>query len=210
MVSRRRVFLTEGHDNRRRRHIGPGTGRVPVRHSEIGGRLGSYLQQKQSVVRGSAKQVAGAQAIVLAENRGMAVAHMTQLRAKARLSGVYFRWSRTPWCARAVVDTPFASLADRMVGPAAYALVPTRGRGESAERLRQEPREVLITGAPCRARYVRRRTSRRWRRCHTREELIGKLLGTMQAPMAKARTHLSEVRGVRAHARPASATRTGA
>ena len=49
------------------------------------------LQEKQAVVAEVAKQVAGAQAIVMAENRGMPVADMTQLRAKARASGVYFR-----------------------------------------------------------------------------------------------------------------------
>src|SRR5512134_3278691 len=49
------------------------------------------LQEKQAVVAEVAKQVAGAQAIVMAENRGMAVADMTKLRAKARESGVYFR-----------------------------------------------------------------------------------------------------------------------
>ena len=48
--------------------------------------MGLTLEQKQTVVAEVAKQVAGAQAIVLAENRGMAVAAMTQLRAKARAS----------------------------------------------------------------------------------------------------------------------------
>ena len=38
------------------------------------------LQEKQAVVAEVAKQVAGAQAIVMAENRGMPVAAMTQLR----------------------------------------------------------------------------------------------------------------------------------
>jgi ribosomal protein L10 len=36
-------------------------------------------------------RVAGAQAIILAHNRGLPVAAMTQLRAKARASGVYFK-----------------------------------------------------------------------------------------------------------------------
>ena len=44
------------------------------------------LEQKQAVVAEVAKEVAGAKAIVMAENRGMAVADMTKLRAKARAS----------------------------------------------------------------------------------------------------------------------------
>ena len=82
------------------------------------------LQEKQAVVAEVAKQVAGAQAIVMAENRGMAVAAMTQLRAKARASGVYFRVVKNTLVRRAVVDTPFAPLAVKMVGPLAYGIGP--------------------------------------------------------------------------------------
>ena len=82
------------------------------------------LEQKQAVVAEVAKQVAGAQAIVMAENRGMPVADMTQLRAKARASGVYFRVVKNTLVRRAVADTPFAPLADKMVGPLAYGIGP--------------------------------------------------------------------------------------
>src|SRR6187402_2914231 len=82
------------------------------------------LQEKQAVVAEVAKQVAGAQAIVMVENRGMPVAAMTQLRAKARASGVYFRVVKNTLVRRAVADTPFASLADKMVGPLAYGIGP--------------------------------------------------------------------------------------
>ena len=50
--------------------------------------MGLNLEQKQAVVAEVAKQVAGAQAIVMAQNRGMPVADMIVLRAKARASGV--------------------------------------------------------------------------------------------------------------------------
>ena len=60
----------------------------------------------------------------MAENRGMPVADMTQLRAKARASGVYFRVVKNTLVRRAVADTPFASLAEKMVGPLAYGIGP--------------------------------------------------------------------------------------
>jgi len=84
--------------------------------------LSLNLEQKQAVVAEVAKVVAGAQAIVLAENRGLPVAAMTQLRAKARTSGVYFRVVKNTLVRRAVAETPFAPLADRMVGPLAYGI----------------------------------------------------------------------------------------
>ena len=64
------------------------------------------LEQKQAVVAEVAKQVSGAQAIVMVENRGMAVADMTRLRAKARASGVYFRVVKNTLVRRAVAETP--------------------------------------------------------------------------------------------------------
>ena len=69
------------------------------------------LEQKQAVVAEVAKQVAGAQAIVMAENRGMAVADITRLRAKARACGVYLRVVKNTLVRRAVEKTPFAALA---------------------------------------------------------------------------------------------------
>src|SRR5215211_4176194 len=80
------------------------------------------LQEKQAVVAEVAAQVSGAQAIVMVENRGMPVAAMTQLRAKARASGIYFRVMKNTLVRRAVADTPFASLADKMVGPLTYGM----------------------------------------------------------------------------------------
>src|SRR5947209_6638234 len=84
--------------------------------------LSLNLEQKQAVVAEVAQQVAGAQAIVMAENRGLPVADMTKLRANARASGVYFRVVKNTLVRRAVVDTPFAPLADKMVGPLAYGI----------------------------------------------------------------------------------------
>src|SRR5512132_701176 len=82
------------------------------------------LEQKQAVVAEVSKEVAGAQAIVMAENRGLPVAAMTQLRAKARASGVYFRVVKNTLVRRAVAETEFAPLADKMVGPLAYGIGP--------------------------------------------------------------------------------------
>jgi len=71
--------------------------------------LGLNLEQKQAVVAEVAKVVAGAQAIIMVENRGMPVADMTQLRAKARASGVYLgteedRWDDLAGDVRAAAD----------------------------------------------------------------------------------------------------------
>ena len=158
--------------------------------------MGLNLQQKQSVVAEVAKQVAGAQAIVLAENRGMAVAHMTQLRAKARASGVYFRVVKNTLVRRAVVDTPFASLADRMVGPLAYGIGPDPvAVAKVLNDFAKSNEKFVITGGAVPGQVMSAKDVSALASLPSRDELIGKLLGTMQAPMAKLVRTLNEVPG---------------
>ncbi|EQD72836.1 50S ribosomal protein L10, partial [mine drainage metagenome] len=80
------------------------------------------LEEKKAVVAEVTGQVTEAQAIILAEYRGMAVSDMTVLRAKARAAGVYFRVLKNTLVRRAIADTPFAGLADQMVGPLVYGI----------------------------------------------------------------------------------------
>ena len=80
------------------------------------------LTEKKAVVAEVSAQVAQAQAIVLAEYRGIGVADMTVLRADARKSGVYLRVLKNTLVRRAVEGTPFAVLADSMVGPLVFGI----------------------------------------------------------------------------------------
>ena len=80
------------------------------------------LTEKKAVVAEVAEQVSNAQAIVLAEYRGIGVANMTVLRAQARKSGVYLRVLKNTLVRRAVEGTPFAALADDMVGPLVFGI----------------------------------------------------------------------------------------
>ena len=76
------------------------------------------LTEKKEVVAEVSAQVANAQAIVLAEYRGMGVSDMTVLRAEARKSGVFLRVLKNTLVRR----TPFSGLADQMVGPLVFGI----------------------------------------------------------------------------------------
>ena len=80
------------------------------------------IEDKKAVVAEIAAEVAGAQTIVIAEYRGIEVASMTRLRKQARESGVYLRVLKNTLARRAVQGTPFAELADKMVGPLVYGI----------------------------------------------------------------------------------------
>ena len=152
------------------------------------------LQQKEAVVAEVAKQVAGAQAIVLAENRGMAVADMTKLRASARASGVYFRVVKNTLVRRAVAETPFAKLADQMSGPLAYGISDDPVAAAKVLHAYAKGNDKLVIKGGAMPNYVM--TGKEVGSLATmpgREELLAQLLGTMQAPIAKFVQTLNEV-----------------
>ena len=84
--------------------------------------MGLNLDDKKAVVAEVSAQVANAQTIAVAEYRGIAVGDLTVLRAKARESGVYLRVLKNTLVRRAIADTPFAGLADQLVGPLIYSV----------------------------------------------------------------------------------------
>lgn len=80
------------------------------------------LSEKKEVVAEVSAQVAEAQAIVLAEYRGIGVSDMTSLRAEARKAGVYLRVLKNTLVRRAVDGTPFSGLSEAMVGPLVFGI----------------------------------------------------------------------------------------
>ena len=158
--------------------------------------MGLNLEQKQTVVAEVAKEVAGAQAIVLAENRGMAVAAMTQLRAKARASGVYFKVVKNTLVRRAVADTPFASLADKMVGPLAYGIgADPVAVAKVLNDFAKGNEKFVIAGGAMPGQLMSAKEISALASLPSREELIARLLGTMQAPIVKLVRTMNEVPG---------------
>ena len=152
------------------------------------------LEQKQAVVAEVAKQVAGAKAIVMAENRGLPVADMTQLRAKARASGVYFRVVKNTLVRRAVADTPYAPLADKMVGPLAYGMGPDPvAVAKVLSDFAKGHEKLVITGGAMPGQVMSAKEITALATLPSREELLAKLVGTMQAPIAKFVRTLNEV-----------------
>src|SRR5690554_6501824 len=79
-------------------------------------------QEKAVVVEEVVAQMANAQSIVVAEYRGLDVASVTELRQKARESGVYLRVLKNTLARRAIADTPFERLSDQLVGPLLYGI----------------------------------------------------------------------------------------
>jgi len=159
--------------------------------------LGLNLEQKQAVVAEVSEQVKRAQAIVLVEYRGLPVGNITDLRAKARNSGVYLRVLKNTLARRAVTGTPFEKLADQMVGPLFYGISedPVAVAKVLHEFSRENVDKFTIKGGAMPNAIMTPQEVAALARMPSREQLLAMLLGTMQAPVAKLARTLNEVPG---------------
>ncbi|PKO90825.1 MAG: 50S ribosomal protein L10 [Betaproteobacteria bacterium HGW-Betaproteobacteria-1] len=152
------------------------------------------LEEKKAVVAEVSAQVAEAQAIILAEYRGLEVGDLTQLRAQARKSGVYLRVLKNTLVRRAVDGTPFSGLANEMVGPLMFGIStdPVAAAKVLNDFAKSNDKFVIKAGAmPNQVMDVN--AVKALATMPSREELLSKLLGTMQAPIAKFVRTLNEV-----------------
>ena len=151
-------------------------------------------KEKAVVIEDVTTQVAAAQSIVVAEYRGLDVASVTVLRKNARASGVYLRVLKNSLARKAIVGTPFEALSTKLVGPLIYAISAdpvaaakvlsafAKDNEKLAIKAGALPNSVLdVNGVKALATMP------------SRDELLSKLLGTMQAPIAQFVRTLNEV-----------------
>lgn len=155
------------------------------------------LEQKQAVVAEVSAEVARAQAIVLAEYRGLPVGNMTELRKRARNSGVYLRVLKNSLARRAVAETPFSGLSDQMVGPLFYGISadPVAVAKVLHEFSKENVDKFTIRGGAMPNSVMTPQQVGELAKMPSREQLLSTLLGTMMAPVAKLARTLNEVPG---------------
>jgi large subunit ribosomal protein L10 len=142
------------------------------------------LDDKKAVVADVAAQLAGAQTIVLAEYKGLGVAQLTRLRAQARKSNVYLRVLKNTLVRRAVSGSPFESLAEHMSGPLIYGI--SRDPVAAAKVLSDfaKANDKMVLRAGCHAgKLMDKAGVQALAAIPSREELLARLLGVMQAPV---------------------------
>ena len=154
------------------------------------------LDDKKEVVAEVSARLKKAQTVVLAEYRGLAVEDITVLRSRARASGVYLRVLKNTLARRAVQGTAFEKLADQMVGPLAYGISDDPVAAAKVLHAYAKGNEKLVIKGGAMPNYVMSaKEIGALATLPSREELLAKLLGTMQAPIAKFVQTLNEVPG---------------
>lgn len=156
--------------------------------------MGLNLEGKQQVVSEVAAEVAKAQAIIVAEYRGLEVGAMTELRRKARASGVTMRVLKNTLARRAVAGTPFEGLSDKLVGPLIYGISedPVAGAKILSDFAKANDKFV-IKGGSLPGSVISANDVKALANMPSREQLLAQLMGTMLAPVQKFVSTLNEV-----------------
>ena len=156
--------------------------------------MGLNLDDKKTVVAEVSAEIANAQSIIVAEYRGLGVVDLTALRANARKSGVYLRVVKNTLVRRALSGTPFEGLSGQLVGPLIYGI--SKDPVAAAKLLNDfakgnDKLTIKVGAMPNYVMDVAR--VKALATMPSREELLSKLLGTMQAPITQFVRTLNEV-----------------
>lgn len=156
--------------------------------------MGMNRSEKAAMVENIGAVVADAESIVLAEYRGLEVDAITALRREARGAGVHLRVLKNSLARRAVAGTPFEKLSEQMFGPLIYGIStdPVAAARVLHNFAKGNQKLVLKAGA-MRNSLMDTAGVTALASLPSREELLAKLLGTMQAPVAQFVRTLNEV-----------------
>lgn len=143
------------------------------------------LEDKKAVVAEVAAQLVDAQTVVVAEYRGIEVGSMTKLRAEARKQGVYLRVLKNTLVRRAVDGTPFAGLADHMVGPLVYGIsADPVAAAKVLHQFAKQDDKIVVKAGSYDGKVLNAAQVAELASIPSREELLSKLLFVMQAPVS--------------------------
>lgn len=151
--------------------------------------LESYMAlnqaEKEAIVAEVTQQFAQAQTIVLAEYKGVNVSDLTGLRKKAREHGVYLKVLKNKLAAIAAKDTPASALVDAMKGPLIYSVSTDAVAAAKVlnDFAKTNDKIVLKTGV-YNGNVLNPEQVKQLASIPSREELLAKLLGVMQAPVS--------------------------
>lgn len=152
------------------------------------------LEDKKAIVASVAEQAGVAQSAIAAEYRGLTVAEMTDLRARARQAGVYLRVVKNTLARRAVRDTEFACMEESFSGPLLLAF--SGEEPAAAARIltdfAKEHDKLVIRVVALRGRLLAPEDAKKLAAMPTKDEAISRLMATMKAPIEKLARTLAE------------------
>ncbi len=143
------------------------------------------VELKQPIIQEISDNVKDAQSVVVVDYRGLTVAEDTKLRKELREAGVTYKVYKNTMMNFAFKDTDFESLSDVLEGPSAIAIskddatAPARVLSKFAKEAEAlEIKAGVVEGTFYDANGMKAIAS-----VPAREELLSKLLGSLQSPI---------------------------
>ncbi len=153
------------------------------------------VELKQPIIQEIADQLNGAQAAVLVDYRGLTVEQDTALRKELRAAGIVYKVYKNTMINFAVKDTEFEGLSANLEGPTAIAIskedatAPARIINKFAKTA---PALELKAGV-VEGNYYGPEDIVAIANIPGREELLGRLFGSMQSPIANLARVLNQI-----------------
>ena len=171
------------------------------------------VELKQPIVDEISGVINGAQSVVVVDYLGLTVAEDTQLRKQLREAGVTYKVYKNTLVNRAIQGTEFEGLKDVLEGPSAFAVstedatAPARILAKFAKTAPAlEIKAGVVEGTFYDAEGMKAIAA-----VPSRDELLGKLLGSIQSPitnLARVLNQIAEQGGEAAPAEAAEETKT--
>jgi len=158
-------------------------GAMPLYQKKGGWRLNK--QNKQQVVQEMHQKLADAKAVFLADFRGMTVEKATTLRNELRSAGVEYKVIKNTLLELASVETDSAVLAPHFKGPTAVAMTssdPVAAAKVLAKFAKDQTAAFKLKGAVLSGKSISVADIQALSELPSREVLIAKMLGSMNAP----------------------------
>lgn len=155
------------------------------------------LEQKKAIVAEVADVASSAHSAIAAEYRGLTVADMTDLRVKARNSGVYLRVVKNTLARRAVEGTDFECMSEGLTGPLVIAFS-QEDPGAAARVIKDFAKDhdkLVVRLVAIGGKLLAPSDIETLAKMPTYEQALSILMATMKAPIQKLAATLNEVPG---------------
>ena len=144
------------------------------------------VELKQPVIQEISENVKDAQSVVVVDYRGLTVAEDTQLRRELREAGVTYKVYKNTMMNFAFKDTDFESLSDVLEGPSAIAISKEDATAPAIvlAKFAKDAPALEIKAGVVEGTYYDADGMKAIASVPSREELLSKLLGSIQSPIA--------------------------
>ena len=165
------------------------------------------VEIKQPIVEEISEAIKDAQSVVLVDYRGLTVAQDTQLRKELREAGVVYKVYKNTMMNFAFKGTDFEALAPFLEGPSAAAISKTDATAPARviAKFAKTAKDLEIKAGVVEGQFYDAKGMEAIANIPSREELLSKLLGSIQSPItnvARCMNQLAE-KGGAAGAAPA-------